>query len=131
VKIAVIDGQGGGIGKALVERIKKTIPQALIIALGTNAVATGLMLKAGADKGATGDNAIIWNSNRVDIIIGAFGIIAGGSMMGELSDQVAAAVSHSDARKILIPLDKCGMEIAGVDRTASIQKLIELAVEMI
>ncbi|MDD4327135.1 MAG: DUF3842 family protein, partial [Eubacteriales bacterium] len=62
---------------------------------------------------------------------GAFGIIAGGSMMGELSDQVAAAVSHSDARKILIPLDKCGMEIAGVDRTASIQKLIELAVEMI
>jgi hypothetical protein len=131
VKIAVIDGQGGGIGKALVERIKKTIPQALIIALGTNAVATGIMLKAGADKGATGDNAIIWNSNRVDIIIGAFGIIAGGSMMGELSDQVAAAVSHSDARKILIPLDKCGMEIAGVDRTASIQKLIELAVEMI
>ncbi len=131
MKIAVIDGQGGGIGKALVERIKKTIPQALIIALGTNAVATGLMLKAGADKGATGDNAIIWNSNRVDIIIGAFGIIAGGSMMGELSDQVAAAVSHSDARKILIPLDKCGMEIAGVDRTASIQKLIELAVEMI
>ncbi|MDD2392678.1 MAG: DUF3842 family protein [Eubacteriales bacterium] len=131
MKIAVIDGQGGGIGKALVERIKKTIPQALIIALGTNAVATGIMLKAGADKGATGDNAIIWNSNRVDIIIGAFGIIAGGSMMGELSDQVAAAVSHSDARKILIPLDKCGMEIAGVDRTASIQKLIELAVEMI
>ncbi|MDD4328181.1 MAG: DUF3842 family protein, partial [Eubacteriales bacterium] len=110
MKIAVIDGQGGGIGKALVERIKKTIPQALIIALGTNAVATGIMLKAGADKGATGDNAIIWNSNRVDIIIGAFGIIAGGSMMGELSDQVAAAVSHSDARKILIPLDKCGME---------------------
>ncbi|NCU26569.1 DUF3842 family protein [Candidatus Nomurabacteria bacterium] len=131
MKIAVIDGQGGGIGKALVERIKKTIPQAVIIALGTNAVATGIMLKAGADKGATGDNAIIWNSNRVDIIIGAFGIIAGGSMMGELSDQVAAAVSHSDARKILIPLDKCGMEIAGVDRTASIQKLIELAVEMI
>lgn len=131
MKIAVIDGQGGGIGKALVERIKKIIPQAVIIALGTNAVATGIMLKAGADKGATGDNAIIWNSNRVDIIIGAFGIIAGGSMMGELSDQVAAAVSHSDARKILIPLDKCGMEIAGVDRTASIQKLIELAVEMI
>ena len=132
MRIGVIDGQGGGIGKAVVEKLLLRFPgNHEIIALGTNSQATTAMLKAGADKGATGESAIVYNALRVDIIIGAVGIIASGSMMGELSEKIAAAVSQSDARKILIPMDKCKIEIAGTDKSATMQKLILEAVKRI
>lgn len=115
MRIAVIDGQGGGIGKAIVDKLRKELPEYIeIVALGTNATATAIMLKAGANEGASGENAIIYNASKVDIIVGALGIIVANSMMGELTPAVARAIAESPARKMLIPLNRCGIEVAGV-----------------
>lgn len=131
MKIAVIDGQGGGIGRIIVEKLKDNIPQSDILALGTNAAATANMIKAGANRGATGENAIIYNADKVDIIMGALGIIAASAMLGEISEKIAGAISTSDAVKILIPLGMCNLEIAGIDENISIQKLIDIAIERV
>lgn len=114
MKIGVIDGQGGGIGKAVVEKIKASISwDYTITALGTNAVATAVMLKAGADDGATGENAIVYNAPKCDVIIGPIGIVAANSLHGELSPKMANAVGESGAAKILIPSNKCSLLVAG------------------
>ena len=114
MKIAVIDGQGGGIGKVVVEKLKKTFGEKIhLLALGTNSLATSLMLKAGANTGATGENAVVYNVAKVDIIIGPVAIIAGNSLLGELTPKMAEAVADSGALKILIPLSKSRIEIAG------------------
>ncbi len=115
MKIAVVDGQGGGIGKHIVEKIRNNMEHDIeIIALGTNAIATSLMLKSGANEGASGENAIIHNANKVDYIIGTIAIIATNSMSGELTYKMAEAISNSNARKILIPLNKIGIDIVGI-----------------
>ncbi|NLP14960.1 MAG: DUF3842 family protein [Clostridium sp.] len=115
MRIAVIDGQGGGIGKSIVEKLRKELPDDVpIIALGTNVAATSLMLKAGANEGASGENAIVYNVPKVDIILGAIGIIVANSMMGELTPLMAEAIGSSPAKKILIPVNKCNIEVAGV-----------------
>jgi len=104
MRIAVVDGQGGGIGKAIVEKLRKELPGDVeIIALGTNSAATVLMLKAGANEGATGENAIVYNADKVDVIMGVIGIIAANSMMGELTPLMARAIAESPAKKVLIP----------------------------
>ncbi len=114
-RIAVVDGQGGGVGKALVERLRQAYGGELhITALGTNSLATSLMLKAGADEGATGENAIVTNVGRVDAIMGAVGILSADAMLGELTAAMAAAVGRSQAAKILIPLNRCGLRVVGV-----------------
>lgn len=131
MKIAVIDGQGGKIGKAIVEKLKKELPGDVeIIALGTNSAATVLMLKAGADAGATGENAIVCNADKVDIIIGAIGIIAADAMMGELTPKMAEAIAKSHARKILIPLNRCNIEIVGL-KNESLPHFIDEAVKTV
>jgi NAD(P)-dependent dehydrogenase (short-subunit alcohol dehydrogenase family) len=115
MKIAVIDGQGGGIGKAIVERLRQSLGNdQQIIALGTNPLATALMLKAGANEGASGENAIVFNASRVDIIVGSIGIVSANSMLGELSPAMAKAVGESAAKKVLIPSNRCSILIAGV-----------------
>lgn len=131
MRIAVVDGQGGGIGKAVVERLRSRHGDSVsIMALGTNALATSAMLKAGADEGATGENAIIFNADKADIIIGAIGIMAANSMMGELTPSMAAAIGGSPARKILIPMNKCNIQVAGV-KNIGLPQFIEEALDMI
>ncbi len=116
MKIAVIDGKGGGVGRQIVERLKSLKSDDLeIIVLGTNSQATTNMLKAGADDGATGENAIVWMSNKVDIIIGPIAIITANAMMGEVSTKIAEAVASSNALKLLLPINKCNINIIGVE----------------
>lgn len=132
MRIAVIDGQGGGIGKSIVEKLRKELPEDVeIIALGTNSLATSYMLKAGANEGATGENAIIFNAPRVDVIMGTVGIIAANSMLGELTPLMAKAIAESSAKKILLPLNRCNIEIAGVDKCEPLPHLTEKAVQSV
>lgn len=115
MRIAVVDGQGGGIGKALVEKIRREFPEDVeILALGTNSMATGQMMKAGANIGASGENAIVYNSDKVDYIVGTIGIIAANSLMGELTPLMARAIAESPAKKVLLPLNRCNLEVVGV-----------------
>ncbi|HBF37046.1 MAG TPA: hypothetical protein DDW50_06965 [Firmicutes bacterium] len=130
MKIAVIDGQGGGIGKLIVEKLRKELPgDTEIIALGTNSLATSGMIKAGANEGATGENAIIYNACRVDTIIGPLGIIAANSMLGELTPLMARAIAESPARKVLLPLNRCNIKIAGMDKNVSFPHLLETTIQ--
>lgn len=131
MKIAVIDGQGGGIGKAIVEKIREELGYDIeLLALGTNPLATSLMLKAGANEGASGENAIVFNAPKVDIIIGSIGIIAANSMLGELSPAMARAVSESSAKKVLLPVNRCQIYIAGA-KNEPLPHYIEEAVAII
>ncbi len=128
IRIAVIDGQGGGIGQTLISGLKKSYGSRIeVIALGTNAAATQLMLKAGADSAATGENAIVFNSGKVDIITGPMGIILANSMLGEYTPAMAEAVGGSSCEKVLIPVAKCRITIAG-STSIPIQALIDDAV---
>jgi acyl-coenzyme A synthetase/AMP-(fatty) acid ligase len=114
MNILVIDGMGGGIGKAIIEHIKSEISSVEITAVGTNSIATSAMLKAGADYGATGENAVVFNSAKADFIIGVTGIVFANAMHGEISPKMAEAVSSSPAHKILLPVDKCNVTVLGV-----------------
>ena len=116
MKLIVIDGQGGGVGKSLVAAIKQLCPSQRVIALGTNVQATAAMLRAGADTGATGESAIRYQCRTADIIVGVTGILHANAMMGEISPGIAAAVSLSEGQKVLVPLERCGLSIAGVGR---------------
>ena len=106
---------GGGIGKSIIEHIKSEFNNVEITAVGTNSTATSVMLKAGANHGATGENAVVYNCTKADYIIGVIGIILANSMHGEISPAMAAAVSSSAAHKILIPFDKCSVTVLGLD----------------
>jgi hypothetical protein len=114
MNILVIDGMGGGIGKAVIEHIKSNLNDAEITAVGTNSIATSAMVKAGANYGATGENAVVFNCAKADFIIGVTGIIFANAMHGEISPKMAEAVSSSPAHKILLPIDKCNVTILGV-----------------
>lgn len=130
MRVLIIDGQGGGIGKALTERLKGALPDAELIAVGTNASATAAMVKGGADVGATGENALLFNCGKADVIAGPIGIVMANAMYGEISPTMAAAVTSSDAQKILIPVSKCMARVVGVEN-APLGKYIDEAVEII
>jgi len=113
-RVCVIDGQGGGIGGAIIKRLKDSFSESLeIIALGTNAIATAQMLKARANKGASGENAIVRTVQQVDVIICPVGIIMAHAMMGEVTPKMAEAVASSPARKLILPLSQDNVEIIG------------------
>ncbi|MCR5067939.1 MAG: DUF3842 family protein [Erysipelotrichaceae bacterium] len=114
MKILVIDGQGGNIGRQLVKLIMDRFPDQNIIAVGTNSLATGNMLKSGVQKAATGENAVIVNSRSADVILGPVGIVIADSLLGEVTPAMAHAVGSSNAQRILIPISKCDTLIAGV-----------------
>lgn len=131
MRVAIIDGQGGGFGKVIVEKLRKEFDEEVqLIALGTNSAATTLMLRAGANEGATGENAIIYNANRVDMILGPIGIVCANSLLGELTPKIAKAISESDAKKVLIPLNKSNIFIAGIE-TKPLPHYIEDLIEIV
>ena len=113
MKIVIIDGQGGRLGKLLIEKIKEDKPSIQLIAIGTNSIATSVMLKAGADMGATGENPVVVNAKNADVIIGPVGIIVANALMGEVTPKMALAVGESEAFKLLIPVNKCNNYIVG------------------
>ncbi len=114
MRVVVIDGQGGGLGRAVVEQVRAALPHIDIVAVGANALATQAMLKAGAQAGATGENAVRYNCAQADVIIGALGIGFANAMHGEISPEMARAVSESAAHKLLIPVSKCSVSVVGV-----------------
>lgn len=128
--ILIVDAQGGGFGKQLVGAVKRNFPQAEITAVGTNSVATGAMLKAGADHAATGENAVIVGCRKADIIAGPIGIVIADALYGEITPAMALAVAQSNAKRILIPYNHCDNIIAGVS-DLSVGRLIQSAVEEI
>ena len=113
-RICVVDGQGGGIGSVIIKRLKEVYGEAVeIIALGTNAIATAQMLKAKANRGASGENAIVQTVTTADIIIGAMGIILANAMMGEVTPKMAAAIASSPSPKLILPLSQENITVVG------------------
>ena len=130
MKITIIDGQGGRIGKSIIEQIRKKHSHLELYAIGTNSIATSAMLKAGADYGATGDNAVIVNAADSDIIAGPIGIVFANALLGEITPAIATAIGASKAYKVLIPVNRCNHFIAGCEE-ASMSDYIRTAVEKI
>lgn len=128
MKIMVIDGQGGRMGKSIVEQMKKNFPEDEILAIGTNSIATAAMLKAGADAGATGENPAIVGCRTADIIIGPMGIVIADSLLGEITPQMAVAIGQSDAKKVLIPVNRCQHFVVGC-RELPLGEYMKLVVE--
>ena len=133
ILISIIDGQGGGIWKQLVEKLAPRLSKeknVTIRALGTNALATNAMLKAGADDGATGENAIVLNAGKSHIIAGVMPIVMPHSILGEVTPRMAEAIGKSDALKVLIPMPRCNIMVA-VPEMAPLGQCIDRAVEII
>ena len=129
--LAVIDGLGGGIGSLIIKRLRDILgPDVEVLALGTNAVATSAMMKAGANRGASGENAIAFVVQEVDVILGPIAIVVANSMMGELTPKMAEAISSSRAQKVLLPLAMSRLELIGVSGEP-LPHLVEMAVQRV
>ena len=114
--ILILDGQGGGVGSQLVKLLKPRLGEdCRLLCVGTNVAATTAMLRAGAPQGATGENALVYNAARADLILGPIGMVLAGGILGEVSPAMASAVSGSGAVKILIPSSSCGVHVAGTE----------------
>jgi hypothetical protein len=117
IRVAVIDGQGGGIGSSIIKRIKETFGEEMEVwALGTNAIATAQMMKARANRGATGENAICHCVRQVDVIIGPISILVTNSMMGELTPSMVNAIGETQAHKLLLPITQDPVTVVGTVR---------------
>ena len=114
MRVLVIDGQGGGLGRQLVAAISAACPDAELTAVGTNSLAASAMLKAGAARAATGENAVLVNACRADVIVGPLGIVIADALLGEITPAMAAAVGQADARRILIPVNHCDNYVVGI-----------------
>lgn len=124
MRIVVLDGQGGGVGRALIGAIVPILPEGVELAcVGTNAMATAAMLKAGAQRGATGENSVRWAAENADVLVAPIALVLKDSMMGEVTGAMAAAVGASRAVRILVPTERCHTHVAGAGRL-SMQELI-------
>jgi hypothetical protein len=129
--IAVVDGMGGSIGTQIVLQLRLALPEETeIMALGTNAIATGSMMKAKASRGATGENAIAFSVGDADIIMGSLSIVVPNSMMGEVTPQIATSVASARGRKILLPISNPPLDILGTAKKP-LQNLIKDAIELV
>ena len=129
MEILVIDGQGGGLGRQLVAALRKAMPEAELMAVGTNSAATEAMRKAGASRAATGENAVIVACRRAYVIIGPIGMVIADSLYGEITPAMARAVGQADAVRILLPMSKCENLVAGVPAGLTMQEIINDAME--
>ena len=132
-KVLVIDGQGGGLGRQLVSALAAACPEAELTAVGTNSLAANAMLKAGASRAATGENAVVVNCRRADVIVGPIGIVIADALLGEITPAMAAAVCQCGAKRVLIPVNHCDNYIVGVPEqpigdlvAAAVQKVTDL-----
>ncbi|MCL5057699.1 MAG: DUF3842 family protein [Actinobacteria bacterium] len=131
MKVAVIDGQGGGIGKLITEKLRKALGERVeIIALGTNAMATAAMLKAGANEGASGENAVCETVKKVDAVLGTLSIILSNSMLGEVTNRMATSIAEADAEKILIPLNRSSVVIVGL-YGEPLPHMVDMAIQLV
>ena len=130
MKIVVIDGQGGRIGKMIIEEISDMVTGHEVVAIGTNALATSSMIKGGATLAATGENPVVVNVRDADVVIGPIGIIVADSLLGEVTEKMAVAVASSKAKKILVPISKCNQVVVGVQELP-LSKYIELVREQL
>lgn len=128
MNMLVIDAQGGGMGRMLVEGLKKALPEQPITAVGTNALATAAMLKAGADQAATGENAIRVCAAKADIILAPIGMVLADAMLGEVTAEMAAAIGRSPAHRILLPVNRCQTTVAGAEKV-TMSEAVARAVE--
>lgn len=128
MKIIIIDGQGGRLGKLLVEEVRARIPRSQIYAIGTNSIATATMLKAGADFGATGENPVVRAVMDADAVLGPVGIVVAHAILGEVTPTMAEAVGGCRARKFLVPMNSCGVMVAGV-KEQSLSSYVTQAVD--
>ena len=127
-KIVIIDGQGGRLGKLLVEAVRVRLPQAKILVIGTNGVATSTMQKAGADQAATGENPVVRGVQDADAVLGPMGIVVSDAILGEVTPRMAQAVGGCRARKFLVPMNSCGVWVAGTQEMG-LASYVKLAVE--
>jgi hypothetical protein len=130
MRILVVDGQGGGIGRQVVAAIKDKCPGCQVTAVGTNSIAATAMLKAGADNTATGENAVLVGCRKADVIVGPIGIVIADSLCGEITPRMAVSIGQSTAKKILIPVNHCENIVVGV-ADLSVSKLIQNVIEII
>lgn len=124
MKLVIIDGQGGRLGSLLVEAIKKEALPVEPLVIGTNAIATAAMLKAGANQGATGENPVLVACRDADVIVGSLGILSADSLLGEITPKMAVAVGQSRALKLLLPLNRCNNRVIGV-KDATMSELVK------
>ncbi len=128
MNILVIDGQGGQLGSQLIREIRAAYPQLELTAVGTNSAATASMLKAGAQRGATGENAVLVGCRKADVIVGPIGMVIADSLCGEVPPKMAVAIGQAEAVRILISLNQCENIVAGVPKL-SMARLISDAVD--
>ena len=130
MRVWVVDGQGGKIGKTVIEKLVAAGYTGELVAVGTNAMATAAMLRAGARQGATGENPVVVNAAEADVIVGPIGIVSANALWGEITPQMVLAISQSKAQKVLIPVNQCRIAVVGTEGM-SIGDCVDKAVEYV
>jgi dihydrodipicolinate reductase len=130
LNIVIIDGNGGRMGKLIIEHLKRVHPEVELTAVGTNSIATSVMVKAGADVGATGENAVVVACRRANVIVGPIGIVIADALHGEITPEMAKAVGQSQAEKVLVPVNRCNHHIVGLG-DISMSELVRQACDFI